>query len=228
MVQFKDFILIENKKDFDVDKFYADCEPFIKKIRGISARHLPMHGLKTVLDTWEIKRLTQREKPRDMPIEMHNAIDDYFEARFGWRARSQSIFTVGDYDKAKKYGREVALCFPIGENFQTLWGKDIKDLYNWLFRKKILQDEFGNPIYVFKDEMVKMIPSKIEKTIAELKKVRWYYNEMIKEGYESRNEVLVNADKVYIISTFAKENYDMKVINHLKSLGLITSWFDNN
>lgn len=125
MVRLKDFILAEDGNDFDVDKFYADCGPFIKEIRGIKQKYLPKHGSIISPLGWEVRRIIAREKPRDTPIELHDIMNDYFEERFGWRARSESIFTTGDLATAARYGT-VALCFPIGENYQTLWGKGLK------------------------------------------------------------------------------------------------------
>jgi hypothetical protein len=223
MIRFKSFILAE-EENFDVDKFYADCEPFIKELRGISEKHLPMHGTRTAPDEWQIRKVTARETPRDTDIRIHSAANNYFEKHFNWPARTHSIFTTGDYEQATTYG-PVCLCFPIGSNFQTLWSDQVRDFLDVYddaktsIRQKMLMDKPRASKQLNQMEYDEMIAAAIEQSIEAIQETHWLHNEELKEGYESGHEVLVKADKVYLIRMWTDEHQD--VINHLKALEMI-------
>jgi len=226
MITFKDFIS-EESQELDVDKFYADCKPFLLELRGIDEADLPKHGSRRAPSQWEIQSIKPRKGPRDTDMAIHSAIDSYFERRFGWPARTQSIFTTGDFDQAATYG-PPSLIFPIGANFQTLWSEEVNDLYHVYdnifskLRREMAKPEVegGQPRALSVVEFDRARAKAIEDTIDAIKGARWHHNAYIKAGYKSGNEVLLGCDKVYLIRAFS-ETY-AEVRTKLKREGIIS------
>lgn len=75
-----------------------------------------------------IKTVRLARTPLDTNIQLSNVIDDMFEEKFGWRARSQSTFVYGERGKARTgfYGK-LCRILPMGE-FKYIWNYNVKDL----------------------------------------------------------------------------------------------------
>ena len=65
--------------------------------------------------------------PRNMPIDLHNEADAWFEDKFKLKFRSQAIFCTGSIAEARRFGAPAAI-WPIGEHL-FCWSPDIGDLY---------------------------------------------------------------------------------------------------
>jgi len=87
----------------------------------------------------------------------------------------------------------------------VLWSPQVGDLFKVYnnFREKIKKK---SPTYTY----TYIDFEAIEQTLARLQKVTWYYNERLKEAYESGNEVLLRADKVYLIKEDSKVGMDVE------------------
>jgi len=70
-------------------------------------------------------RKTERS-PKDIPIWVHNYLNDLYVKRFGWPVRS-GVFCYNS-NKIYTYGKPKWL-FPIGE-YKYLWSPHIKDLFH--------------------------------------------------------------------------------------------------
>lgn len=70
--------------------------------------------------------------PRDTPKWAHKVVDDYFEKKFGMRARQTSLFTYHNVSEAHGYG-QVHLIIPFGNDYTCLWGPNTDDLTVELF-----------------------------------------------------------------------------------------------
>ena len=70
-------------------------------------------------------------KPMNTPEVISTAVDDWFDAKFGIRARSQAIFCFGEGAKntASLYGQTRAIIFPIGK-IRYIWSDKVTDLYD--------------------------------------------------------------------------------------------------
>lgn len=117
-----------------------DCAPFLEEskkagflYRGIQPDGEDLHvndsdGKKLV---YIQKRVRQDRVPRDMPKPAHHALDDWFDKKFGIKARSQCVFAYGGelYPRGtiKEYG-DAHIIFPIGE-MQYVWSPEIEDLF---------------------------------------------------------------------------------------------------
>ena len=69
--------------------------------------------------------------PRDTPQFVHDYIDDWFNDKYGFKARSQGLFVVGDANDAQGYG-VVAVILPIGD-FTTYSSPQVDDMTHTLF-----------------------------------------------------------------------------------------------
>lgn len=156
MITFKKFILESNTDDiiyghmdfklYDEDNVLRtdivddivstiknDCSPWLNELQGAEA-YRGMLGAKNSLF---VKKETRPDRrPRDTSKHLHDLWDDWFEKKFGFRARSQSIFISGNKVEAHEYG-EVYLVFPIGKNYNYLASRGIRDLTNQFARMYI-------------------------------------------------------------------------------------------
>ena len=72
----------------------------------------------------------ENRRPKDMPEEHHEALDNAFEEVFEWRARSEGVFTTANRGDAGVYG-EPYIFFPVN-GFEYVWSPDVKDLYVYM------------------------------------------------------------------------------------------------
>jgi len=74
------------------------------------------------------KKKTRKDRmPTDTPEAVHTLLDRSFKKKFGWRVRSQGVFTTSDKIYAGGYGLNV-LFFPIGK-YKYVYSPEVRDLY---------------------------------------------------------------------------------------------------
>ena len=134
MHSFKQF-LIESKEppiskqelDIILSSIRNNCKPYIqetsanpkfKLYRGIDKKETPPY--------MEVSPQRNRQ-PVDTAVWMHEAMDNWFQAKFGLRARSQTLFTTALERQASLYGQPY-VAFPVG-NYQYVWSPKVMDLY---------------------------------------------------------------------------------------------------
>jgi hypothetical protein len=104
-----------------------DCKPFLKEMRR-SSRLLYRGVDRNIPDIQRIKsHIDTGRSPKDMPEEMHNALNDMFYKEFGWHVRD-GVSTSGSVKTAKHYG-VPHIFFPIGK-YKYAWSQDVGDLYS--------------------------------------------------------------------------------------------------
>ncbi len=87
-----------------------------------------------ILHTYPVRR------PRSMPVELSRVCDEWFERRFGWRARSNhSLFVSGSRDLAAQFGRPVIVLPHAPARY--VWSPRIADLARHLKEMSTLQAE---------------------------------------------------------------------------------------
>jgi hypothetical protein len=106
---------------------FRDCKPFLEKIdfAGRGAEYYVYRGLRTGVDVFAKLNVRKDRKPKDMPPEFHEALNDYLVKKFGIPYRSESIFVTSRRNDAASYG-DVCYVFPIGD-FTFIWDKIIDD-----------------------------------------------------------------------------------------------------
>jgi len=115
-----------------------DCQPFLKE-KVILYRGGGYFG-----DGMIYKKLRTDRIPTDLPRKLHDAFDNVTNKKYGFKARSESVFATPNIVTANRYDKPN-LIFPKGD-FKYIWSPDIKDLfYSWLhsFKKdvKFLHDK---------------------------------------------------------------------------------------
>ncbi len=106
-----------------------------------------------------IKPVRKDRAPLDMSRYHHNALDDLFNKKYGWKARSNSIFVTGRAAFAAGYGA-VYMIFPI-DRYKTIYNPNIKDLL------LTVEDADNSYTTYFVDWMIK---NKFEEVVAHGKK----------------------------------------------------------
>lgn len=100
-----------------------ECKPFLEHdtsrlmYRGMQSK--PSHIYK--------QAVRSDRRPRNVDHKIHDALDAWFEEKFGFKARSETAFVTGSFADAKSYGKPYAV-FPIGD-FKFVWSPEIGDLF---------------------------------------------------------------------------------------------------
>ena len=123
-MKFRNYILEqENNVEEIVEIIKRDCKPFLKEFNKPLYRGTHK---KIKEDIVKIIPRTDR-RPKDLSIEWHEWGDKYFLERFGWKARSEGVFTSFSEWFASRYGKSY-LFFPIGK-YKYVYSKNIMDFY---------------------------------------------------------------------------------------------------
>ncbi|WP_415396242.1 hypothetical protein [Sulfurimonas sp. CS5] len=92
-------------------------------------------GFKNLPQIDTIITTRKNRKPKHLPLELHEKVDEYFFNKFGIKFRSQSVFCTGKMKSALDYGK-VAIIEPVG-HFEICWSPKCYDLieiedFNWM------------------------------------------------------------------------------------------------
>lgn len=105
----------------------ADCQPFLALLRAGSG---PLfRGADPAGATYFRGEVRRDRRPKNMPLELHTAADEWFSRQFGVRYRGAGLFCTGDRAQAARHGA-VCLVFPV-EGFQFCWSPRVTDLHDW-------------------------------------------------------------------------------------------------
>lgn len=118
------------------EKIERDCQPYLALLRAGATplyRGAPVSA--EPISEWLVRR---DRTPRNMPIELHEAADQWFSRTFGVRYRSAGLFCTGDRKQAAEFGGAVYQIFPIG-GFQFCWSPKVRDLHEISVAKGYLQ-----------------------------------------------------------------------------------------
>ena len=127
---------MEDPEDYTEDQLFdakevsklikSKCKEFIRDSEG----NILWRGYKSSAGSWYTGNVRGDRQPKDTPYEIHEALDEEFEDQFGWRCRSESIFTTGNKGMAQGYGPAYSVWPEDGYKF--VWSEDISDLYQEL------------------------------------------------------------------------------------------------
>ena len=109
---------------------HNDCKPYFREFgnnthfwRGITFTY------KDTPDKLNIHKITPRTDRRsmNMPPDIQEYVNDVFKKKFGWRPRTEGVFTDIDVREAMEYGNSH-MFYPIGE-YKYIYNPDVRDLY---------------------------------------------------------------------------------------------------
>lgn len=101
---------------------------------------------------WSERHTREDRYPKDTPQDVHDALNNEFEASFGWPARN-GIFCSGDPAFAEAYGQLISI-WPT-DGYEYVWSSSIRDLFTTLddthsepddeYWEEEWKDEYGEP-----------------------------------------------------------------------------------
>ena len=160
------------EKDFDTSEIMnlikKNCKPWQKQSNGYLA-YRGMSGQPNFLK----KKVRTDRRPMDTPDNISNAFDAASKKKFGWKARSEAMFCVGEPDVAKAYGLAYSV-WPIG-TFKFLWCDDVDDFTN--------SYEDADPVDM--KEVIKM-----------------YSNKNLEAAIRNGGEIMVKCKEYYAVSNY--------------------------
>ncbi len=194
MISFKQFINEDDANLTFKELVERDCQPFLKEskqmgliYRGINQASIPIEAAKSVLPTaealqsraimyWE-KSVRSDRQPKDTNRQQHQVIDDWFRSKFGFGARSEAMFCLGENGKQllRQYGKPM-IVFPIGE-FKYVWSPTVADLYNEVGQNTMLMQN--------EDDLVDY-----------LSQCR-YIDSHLHKAVNMKNEIMIKCDRYY-------------------------------
>jgi hypothetical protein len=194
--------LTEDVNDWSLDEMTAtanliktNCQPFLKKAgahgfgslyRGIDSNS----GLQFIKKN---VRLGERD-PVMMRIPWHNALNNYFEEKFGEPFRN-SMLAIGDRNAAGTFGR-AHFVFPAG-HFTFLWSPDIADL-NYYTEAKVHIPTPKTAPEIISDKRFNDYKSGAT-LIDVLEENVSYYTDDLQGAIESRNEIMFRCQYYYAV-----------------------------
>lgn len=199
---------INEEKTEDLQAFVnmikSDCKPFLREMkkanrflfRGYDAED--SYGSDKTNIIYYKKKPRKDRKPKDMYPNTHKKLDDLFNEKFGWRARSNGVFCTGDRGTAAAYGSSH-IVFPIGQ-FRFVWSPKIGDLYTEI-RKHISSRPGKSSV----PDLEKIVDTYTDKDLAKAIKQMHEISLKCKEYY------LVNYYSLYNITTHPIEFFEMLV-----------------
>lgn len=179
-----------------------NCKKFLNEIKG----NYIFRGIGNYQD-YAIKTPRKDRLPRDLNQKLHDFYDEAFKRAFGWKVRSEGVFTTGS--RTHMYGG-IHLFFPIG-NYKYLWSPKIYDLYGYTYelmsldRNNMKDDQTFRLLKAGKldKKTYKKLLSKAVKNIKDE-----YITKNLIAAKESGSEITFHCKKyliVYIKSEMAKE-----------------------
>jgi hypothetical protein len=182
-----------------IDDIFKNCKPFLKDwiplyrhskdflYRGMDYYNNAEYGK---------KKVRKNRIPSSTPLYDHDVFDEAFKKKFGWSARSNSIFCTFEESTADAYG-DVYVVFPIGR-YKALWSEEINDL------TVDISSVFG---YRYKlDKVYKNHPDRFkeetERNMNILDKVlNTYEVNNLRDASMTANEVMIKCKEYYYIYT---------------------------
>ncbi len=159
----------------------------------------------------EIGAVTTRKnrKPKDTPQKVHELLDLLFFKKFGWKVRSEGVFTNPYANFVLPYGNYKYVFFPIGK-YRYVWSSRVEDLFAQMYRRKLTPDK-ADHLYseVFGNDEV-LLPTSKEAHFEEMEK----YKKWFKDPTGWFAEVLKRSDE--IINTYQDDNMSMALAHRME------------
>lgn len=189
--------VMDRKKDPALDELLTvlerDCKKFIKETGGFLFR-----GTNRTLGGDIYKKTNPREdrRPVDTPRMVHALADELYFKKFGWKVRSEGLFTATNISMTAGYGSNRYLVFPIG-NFEYVWSEDS---YDFFITQSNLASDYQRSTGTGKD-MKKQFPKEIMQGLVDM-----YTDKNLKKAWsdrQSREIILHCPNGYYYVNTLS-------------------------
>jgi hypothetical protein len=188
------YINEEYEVDHVIKVLQRDCKKFIDFIRLYKPTPFVYRGVTRANDDYTTKTTRTNRKPVDTPKYTHDILDELFYDKFGWKPRSEGVFTWTK--EVQGYGK-MNLFFPIGD-FKFVWSPKVKDLYVDLnnLTKEIAKI---NSKYIMINEPEKKIEE--EKLLYKNKLVDTYVqNKNYTQAFNKRREIVWKCKGYHLVN----------------------------
>ncbi len=215
-----------------------DCGPYLKEIQSPSPKFL-ISGRKSDY-SWFEKDVRKDRKPVDMNSEIHNDLDALFQLKFGYPARSSSLFTSTRADVVSNYGK-IYLIFPKGI-FKYLWSPSVFDLYVHIQKRANYQEmkRYNGLLDYLTDEVTDEVKgTDKENYIKVIAKERYdeylqdvvntYSKSNFNAALASGHEIMINCKSYYAVehirwhATF--DTFFKYMGNNMPTMEIFKEWF---
>jgi len=140
-------------------------------------------------------------QPLDTSTTMHLIMDDYFDKKFGWRARSEGVFCTTSPSHAKFYG-EIYMVFPVN-GFKFIYSPNVHDLFDEQnrFIKKFTKNKISllSDLHTFLD-MAKANKVETEEAVFKMLDGLKYTDKSLRKAKTNNSEVMIKCSKYYALS----------------------------
>lgn len=110
-----------------VETIKRDCQQFLREMSNTDlSEHRLYRGMRSS-DVYRTIKVRKNRQPVDTQQLIHDSTNDWFESKFGIKARSETVFASTGTKLASRYGTVYSI-FPIGEH-TTIWSPTVMDLY---------------------------------------------------------------------------------------------------
>lgn len=180
-ITFKSFV-----KNNDIFELYQNNPRYRYIYRGVDKN----------IKTYQIFTRRKNRTPRDMDDGYHNLFNVKFQQKFGWKARSEGIFTTSNFKNAEGYGH-VYIFIP-ENNYSFIWSNKIIDLWTEF---SIYKRSYGSYLSSKETEILIMkdMNSKEVKEIID-RMLKTYTDTNIKNAILSGHEIMFNCNTYMLIN----------------------------
>lgn len=177
------------------------CKPWIKESKGLPG----YRGSRQEQTKYWIKKNSVRKNRRPLTMKQsdHELIDDLFNRRYGWRARSNVLFTQGSESTGYFYGNLKYVVYPIGP-IKYLWSPDVGDLTPVI---ESIRYELDHNFEIPVDKLQIELQSKLTKEIEKL--IKSYTDKNLHKALTqySSHEIMVNCKNYFVLPDFVYEDH---------------------
>lgn len=209
-MKLKQYLTEEDIREKLKSQLKKDCAPFFKEVRGAMSPWLFRGTTKSIGGKypWAMVNRRKDRSPLFLSQALTNFLDKWHKKKFGWRVRSEGVFTSASLQAANSYGT-ARLFVPIGK-YRYILHNNIWELYGYydMLQQSSEGSEPGSLDFWdepsmwrhFKRVIMKRSEEEAKKAfIAELKK---YKSTNLKKYLNNPNrwsECIFDVDKYYII-----------------------------
>lgn len=112
------------------EQIVEHCMPYLKEHKSFAYNPI-LRGFRSKFDTiLQQHDVRPNRQPKDMPVTLHQVIDEWFSKTFNHRFRSNAVFATPSLETAEEYGY-IRPIYPIG-HFTYVWSDQVYDLFTQL------------------------------------------------------------------------------------------------
>jgi len=179
-----------------------DCQNWISELQ-YPEKIFPYRGIPGAKNALFMRKNTRRDRrPKDSTKHLHDIWDEWFNKKFGFNARSQSIFITGNRSEASNYG-DIYLVYPIGKYYGYLSTRGISDLLHQfpkLYIDAAQNDkEYGERLEQTKTPGYESRLDKLDVFQTMDEKTDYVQDKNLTEFIKAGSEIMVQCDSYYAL-----------------------------